>query len=166
VKNKIKVALIFCSTLMPFYLLWLIFTGTFELHELLIGIIAAVFASVGMVVLGLEFPVPFSPSISDLLALWRLPWYLLSGTWEIFEVAAKDVLRIDRAKSLFRISRFDAGSKDDPRKTARRALATTYTTVAPNFIVLGVNASNQRLLFHQIQRSSVPKMTEQLGAEA
>jgi multisubunit Na+/H+ antiporter MnhE subunit len=165
-KNASKVALIFFTTLMPFYLLWLIFVGTFELHELLIGIIGAVFASVAMVVLGLQYPVPFSPSISDLLACWRLPWYLLSGTWEIFQVAAGDLLGIKPAKSLFRISPFDAGSKEDPGKTARRTLATVYTTVAPNFIVLGINASDQRLLFHQIERSSVPKMTERLGAEA
>lgn len=165
-KNVIKVALIFFTTLMPFYLLWLIFVGTFELHELLIGIIGAVFASVGMVVLGLEFPVPFSPRISDLFACWRLPWYLLSDTRVVFAVAVKDWLGIERARSLFRVCPFDAGNKKDPHRSARRALATLYSTVAPNSIVLGVNASNQKLLFHQIQRSSVPKMTEQLGAEA
>lgn len=164
-KTLIKGALIFCSTLMPFYLLWLIFVGTFELHELLIGSIGATLASTGMVVLGVEFPVRFSPSVTDLLACWRLPWYLLSDTWVVFAVAVKDLLGVQHASSLFRVCRFDAGTKRAPRKTARRALATVYSTVAPNSIVLGVNTSDQRLLFHQIKRSPVPKMTRQLGAE-
>lgn len=119
-----------------------------------------------MVVIELNYSAPFSPSLMDLLALWRLPWYLLSGTWEVLSVAAQDLIGVDRADSLFRVAPFEAGAKKNPRTTARRVLAAVYTTVAPNFIVLGVNASDQKLLFHQIKRSSVPKMTEQLGAEA
>ena len=165
-KKPVQVGLIFFSTLLPCYLLWLLFVGTFELHELVVGIIAAVLSSIGMGVIALGYSVPFSPTVTDVLACWRLPWYLLSDTWVVFEVSAKDLLGVDRAKSLFRVSPFDAGSKKDPRKAARRSLATIYTTVSPNFIVLGVNSSDQKLLFHQIERSSVPKMTKQLGAEA
>jgi len=166
VKQVVKIVVTFCSTLPAFYGLWLLFTGTFALHELLIGIIAAVLASVGMVVIAINYSTPFSPTVRDLLALWRLPWYLLSGTWEVLSLAAKDLAGRDRAESVFRVAPFDAGSEKNPRKTARRTLAVAYTTVAPNFIVLGVNASDQKMLFHQIKRSSVPKMTEQLGAEA
>jgi hypothetical protein len=38
-------------------------------------------------------------------------------------VAAKDVLLINPAQSLFRVAEFDAGSLDDPHDTARRVLA-------------------------------------------
>lgn len=166
VKEVRKLALTFWLTLPVFYGLWLFFTGTFSLHELEIGILAALLASAGMVVVANYYSVPFSPTAKDLLALWRLPWYLLSGTWEVFFVAARDLVGSKGAKSVFRISPFDAGSKDDPRRTARRLLAVLYTTIAPNFIVVGINASDQKMLFHQIERSSVPKMTRQLGAEA
>ena len=81
-------------------------------------------------------------------------------------VAARDSIGGKRAQSLFRVSPFRAGARENPHAAARRALAVAYTTVAPNFIVLGINADGQRMLFHQIERSSVPKMTEQLGAEA
>ncbi len=161
-----KVGVTFCWTLPVFYGMWLFFVGTFSLHELLIGIIAAVLASAGMVVVTIFYQTPFSPGAADLLALWRLPWYLVSGTWEVLVVAAKDLVGSERAESVFRVAPFDAGATKDPRKTARRALAAIYTTIAPNFIVLGVNPSDHKLLFHQIKRSSVPKMTEQLGAEA
>lgn len=156
--------LLACASMAIFYLFWIVFSGTFASHELLIGIIGAVLATSGMVVVNLQYPARFSPHLSNLLAIWRLPWYMLSGTWEIAIVAAKDFVGVRPAKSLFRIVRFDAGKKDDPRANARRVLAAGYTTAAPNFIILGVNASDQTLLFHQIERSSVPKMTQQLGA--
>jgi multisubunit Na+/H+ antiporter MnhE subunit len=158
---------VFLALALPvFYLFWIVFVGTFSLHELLIGLAGALLATTGLVVIRLQYPARFSPRTVELLSLWRLPWYLLSGTWEIVAVAAKDLLGIKRAQSLFRIVEFDAGAPDDAHATARRALAALYTTVAPNFIVLGVNAGDRKLLFHQIERSSVPKMTRELGARA
>ena len=151
-------------SVVTFYLFWIVFSGSFATHELLIGTIGAALATSGMVVINLQYPARFAPTASNLLTIWRLPWYVLSGTWEIAVVAAKDLIGIKPAKSLLRIARFDAGDKDDPRANASRVLAAGYTTVAPNFIVLGVNTSDQSLLFHQIERSSVPKMTRELGA--
>ncbi len=165
-KDVSKVGLTFLATLPAFYGLWLLFVGTFSLHELLIGIIAAVLASIGMGVVTLYYQNPFSPAASDLFAAWRLPWYVLSDTWVVLTVAAKDLIGTHRAESLFLVVPFEAGSTRDARMTARRVLATVYSTIAPNSIVLGINASDRKLLFHQIKRSSVPKMTEQLGAEA
>jgi multisubunit Na+/H+ antiporter MnhE subunit len=152
-------------SLPAFYILWLILVGTFSFHELLVGIIATFLAGLGLLVVTVQCPPRFRPGISDLLACWRLPWYLLSGTWEVFIVAARDCIGSKRAQSIFRVSPFRAGASQNPHATARRALAAVYTTVAPNFIVLGINANHQNMLFHQIERSSVPKMTEQLGAE-
>jgi hypothetical protein len=118
-----------------------------------------------MFVVNLQYPSRFSPTTADLLACWRLPWYLVTGTGEVLLVAAKDLLGIKRAQSLFQVARFNAGAKDNPEATARRVLAAAYTTVAPNFIVVGVNSSDQSMLFHQIERSAVPRMTQELGAE-
>ena len=156
--------LLVCASAVTFYLLWMVFCGSFATHELLVGTIGAVLATSGMLVINWQYPAKFAPTVSNLLALWRLHWYLLSGTWEIAVVAAKDFTGIKPAKSLFRVARFDAGDEDNPHATARRVLAAGYTCAAPNFIVLGVNASDQTLLFHQIERSSVPKMTQELGA--
>lgn len=166
VKRKVQLGVVIGSSLPAFYLLWTVFVGTFSLHELMVGIIATFLATLGLLVVTVQYPPRFSPGISDLLACWRLPWYLLSGTWEVLMVAARDSIGGKRAQSLFRVSPFRAGAKQNPRATARRALAVAYTTVAPNFIVLGINANDPEMLFHQIERSSVPKMTEQLGADA
>lgn len=149
-----------------FYGLWLFFTGTFSLHELEIGIIAALLASSGMAAVERCYSVPFSPTLKDLLTLWRLPWYVVSDLWVTLVVAAEDIAGKQCAESVFRVVPFRAGTMDDPRATARRVLAVLYSTVAPNSIVLGINVNDQRMLFHQIERSPVPEMTKQLGAEA
>lgn len=146
------------------YLLWILLTGTFALHELLIGIVGTLLATAGLLVVNHQYPARFSPNVSALSAIWRIPWYVLSGTWEIAAMAAKDLMGLKPAESLFRIAPFDAGEKNDPHATARRVLAVAYTTIAPNFIVLGINSSDGSLLFHQLERSSVPKMTQSLGA--
>lgn len=153
-------------SLLAFYPLWIVFAGTFAVHELSIGIIATLLAAAGMIVVSYQYPSRFSPTMKDLLSLWRLPWYVLSRTWEVFLVAAQDLLGSKRAESVFRVVRFDARTKENPHATARRTLAAVYTTVAPNFIVLGINPSDQKLLFHQIRRSGVSKMTQELGAGA
>ena len=146
------------------YLAWIIFVGTFSFHELLVGIIGAALATGGMLVVNLQYPARFSPKMGELLTLWRIPWYLLSGSWEIVMVAGKDLLGIKPAESLFRLCGFEAGQTDDPHDVARRVLAVSYTTATPNFIVLGVNTNSRKMLFHQIERSPVPKMTKELGA--
>jgi len=160
-----KLAAMIGIALPVFYVFWLLFVGAFSAHELEIGIIATVVATAGTAIIDVQYPSRFVPSLGELLSFWRLPWYLLSGTWEIMKVAVTDLLGTDPAESLFRVSPFAAGKKDDERAVARRVLAVTYTTVAPNFIVLGINSSDQKLLFHQIKRSSVPKMTQRLGAK-
>ncbi len=162
--NTRKLSLVIAIALPVFYGFWIVFVGTFSAHELEVGILATLLAVAGTAVIDVQYPSRFEPSIRELLACWRLPWYLISGTWEIMKVAVTDLLGVSAAKSLFRVVPFDAGRKDDPRAVARRVLAATYTTIAPNFILLGINPSDQKLLFHQIERSSVPKMTQELGA--
>jgi hypothetical protein len=37
--------------------------------------------------------------------------------------------------------------------------------MAPNFIVIGIDADEKQMLFHQLERSSVPRMSQSLGAQ-
>lgn len=100
---------------------------------------------------------------SDALALWRVPWYLISGIGEITVALMKD-LAGQQAESIFRVCGFKT-AKANPRMVTLRALATAYTSIAPNFIVVGIDYRQSRMLFHQIRRSAVPRMTKELGAE-
>jgi hypothetical protein len=103
----------------------------------------------------------FNPA--DIAHGWRIPWYVLSGVYEIVAILLKDLLGIKPSDSFYRVSGFKT-SKSDPQLVARRILATFYTTMAPNFIVIGIDFHQSRMLFHQLERSSVPQMTKALGA--
>jgi hypothetical protein len=88
----------------------------------------------------------------------------LSKDFEIIVILLKDLLGIRRAGSFYRVCGFKT-SKSDPQLVARRILATFYTTMAPNFIVIGIDFRQSRMLFHQLERSSVSQMTKALGAQ-
>ncbi len=164
-KNVRQLAVVAVFGFPVFYVFWIIFVGTFSTHELLIGIVGSGLATAGVVVVNLEYPFRFAPTLTDVLSLWRVPWYLVSDTREIFVVAVEDLLGIKAAKSLFRIVPFDAGKKDNPRAAARRLLAVIYTTITPSTIVLGVNSNDHKMLLHQLERSPIQKMTKDLGAQ-
>jgi hypothetical protein len=145
--------------------LWITFVATVNAHELIVG---------GATCLATLFFLYFLCHTSseelvlrprDIIQLWRIPWYIVSGVYGITLVAFKDLLHLDPAKSLYRVCGFET-SAHDPIRKARTVLAVAYTTAAPNFIILGVDAAQSRMLFHQIESSSVPKMTKALGAKS
>jgi multisubunit Na+/H+ antiporter MnhE subunit len=144
--------------------LYLLFASSLDAMELYVGLAIAALAGSGMELARAQKLVKFRPRPIWLAYVLSLPWYTLSGAWEIFLVLAKHALRMDHPRSLHRAVRFDAGASD-AASAARRALATTYTTVPPNFIVLDILRDRRLMLYHQISPSGVPKITEELGAK-
>lgn len=157
---------LFVATVPFQFLLWLVFVGTFSRWELLVGAGVAVIGGVAVLVVERADDAHFRPRWEDLLQAVFIPWLLIQGTYEILWVSIRDLLGGRKAASAFRIVHFEAGSVRNLQATARRVLAVAYTTMAPNFIVLGINTNQKELLFHQIERSGVPKMTQNLGAVA
>ncbi len=143
--------------------LWLLFVAKFSLDELLAGMAASAVATIAAAVFEALGLVKFRPILHSLIQAWRIPWYLLSGTGEIFHGLAKQLFTHAGAPSTLRAVPFDVGG-DDPESAARRALAVTYTTITPNFIVLGIVAEQGLLLYHQILPGPVLTITKQLGA--
>ena len=142
---------------------WVLLVASTHPHEMIVGACSVLAAGVFLrhahrsEILSLHF------TLRDTLAVWRLPWYVLSGIWEITLLLFKDLFG-RRTGSFYRVSGF-ATSKDDPTLVARRVLATAYTSAAPNFIVIGIDFRQSRMLFHQIERSSIPEMAQELGAK-
>ena len=163
-KTTRQLATTFSLGFLSFYLCWIVFVGTFSLHELLIGVLGALLATAGLSIINRHYPARFHPRLTELLSLWRLPGYLVSDTWKILALRDKDLRSIQTANSLFLVVPFRAGKKDDPRATARRALAVIYSTITPNTVVLGVNTNDQNLLLHQLIPGPISKMTKNLGA--
>lgn len=145
--------------------LWVLFVGTSSRDEMIVGVAASA-ASIAFILFvagSSRMEIALRPR--DLIQIWRIPWYIISGVYEITVIFFRDLLHLAPAESLYRVCGLDSSTHDPVRK-ARTMLAVAYTTTAPNFIVIGVDASRSRMLFHQLEASTVPKMTKALGAKS
>jgi multisubunit Na+/H+ antiporter MnhE subunit len=157
---------LFAISAPPLFLLWFVFAGTFAAPEMLIGAAAALVSAVALCVVQRAEPAHFRPRLYDLAQLAYVPWLLVQGTSEILYVSLRDLFGGRKAVSSFRIAHFHGGELRNPVDTARRVVALAGTTMAPNFIIFGINSQDNEMLFHQVEKSSVPQLTKNLGADA
>jgi hypothetical protein len=143
--------------------LWILFVGGTRRNEIIVGAGVLLLSGAFLFLLARKESLNLEIHKIDLATCWRIPWYIISGVYEIVVILIKHMLGVKRADSFYRVTGFKT-SKSDPRLIARRVLATAYTTTAPNFIVIGIDYAQSRMLFHQLERSDVPKMTKELGA--
>lgn len=145
--------------------LWILFVASsIHAHELELGVGCAVATIIFTDFVSSTAGVPFELRIRDFAQGWRIPWYILCDAFVVTLTLAKDLLHVRKAANLFRVCGFDT-SKHDPVRIARTVLAVAYSTCSPNTIVIGIDQTQSRMLFHQISRSPVPKMTRSLGAK-
>lgn len=144
--------------------LWVVFVASANPHEMEVGAacVMATVAFTGFVVrtTGMKFRL----RLRDFVQAWRIPWYVVSDAAVVLAVLVKDALRVEQAGNFFRVCGFDS-SKRDPVRIARTVLAVVYATCSPNCIVIGIDQTQSRMLFHQLKRTPVPKMLKALGAK-
>lgn len=140
---------------------WLV-AGT-RLHEMMVGAGVVVLATVYLKAVQQSSPNTLRLEWKDLVQCWRIPWYMVCDTWVVTRVLFSDLLRLRPAGSYYRVCGFEF-AKRDAAILGRGVLATIYLTATPNCIVLGIDPQSSRMLFHQLERASVPKMAQALGA--
>jgi multisubunit Na+/H+ antiporter MnhE subunit len=128
--------------------LWLAYTANVGFRELIAGATALV-STIAMWVFLCQSKVKFKLRWRDIIQGWRLPWYAIDGTLEVMHGLAKQLFTRNGAPSFTGTVPFDVGG-DDPESAGRRALAISYTTITPNFVVLGIIPEQRLLLYHQI----------------
>lgn len=100
------------------------------------------------------------------------PWWLLRG-WRVLAKIVPDILVLCRealtqlfrprqARGSFRAVPFDA-CQETPADTGRRALTEWLGSVAPNTIVVGVDAEKRLLVVHQLRRQGDPDDVDPMG---
>lgn len=134
-------------------LLWLLFVNATRTHELWMAVLSSVLAATACEIVREEPFASFRPRLWWLIQVWREPWYILQGRSSIFWSFFKHFLNPE--PSVLRQVVFDAGGSD-PHSAARRALAIAYTTMPPNFIVLGIDPDKQTLIVHQVSETPTP----------
>ena len=144
--------------------LWILFVGGTRRNEMLVGAGVLVLSGMFWYQVWRVETLIFDFHLEDIVQGWRTPWDILTRVSQIVGILLKELLGIRRAGSFYRVSGFKT-SKSEPRQVARRVLATFYTTMAPNFIVIGIDFRQSRMLFHQLERGTVPQTIKALGAQ-
>ena len=144
--------------------LWIAFVNTLNPHELLIGALASLATVLFTTFVCRLSTQDFSLHPSDVIQLWRIPWYIVVDVYVVTVVVFKDLFSLEEAQSLYRVCGFDT-SVHDPVRKARTVMAIAYTTASPNIIVVGIDPTQSRMLFHQVKSGKVPEMTKALGAK-
>ncbi len=142
---------------------WLAFTQSLSATELAAGLAAAAVAGTASSVAWAHGVTTLAGAWRDLAQAWRLPWYALAGTGEILLVLGRQLLAGRPAPSLLRAVAYPL-ERGRRAGEARAALAVAYTTITPNFIVLGLDRDRGLLWYHQIRAGPVLPMTVRLGA--
>jgi hypothetical protein len=142
---------------------WILLVAGVKRDEMIVGALSVIGATLFLQFVYRAEHQKLDLRLKDLAACWRIPWYIAVDVRVVTVVLLKDLLGIRRASSFYRVCGFKT-SKYDPLLVSRRVLATAFTTVTPNAIVIGIDYEQSRMLFHQLQRSSVSKMTQELGA--
>jgi hypothetical protein len=145
-------------------LLWILFVGGVRRDEMIAGVGVLLLSGGFLYQVWRTETLNLNFDLKDVVRGWLIPWYLLTDSCVIIAVFAMDLIGIRRAGSFYRVSRLKT-RESDPRLVARRVLATFYSTMAPNSIIIGVDPRQNRILFHQLKRSSISTMTQALGAE-
>ena len=144
--------------------LWIVFVGGTRRDETITGAGVLLLSSAFLFLVWRVETLNLELTLQDLAQGWRVPWYILADNCEIVAIFVKDLLQVRKAGSYYRVSGFET-SRSDARLAGRRVLAIFYTSMSPSLIVLGIDSRQGRMLFHQLKRSGIPKMTKALGAQ-
>ncbi len=143
---------------------WWLFTGSTPISEIVLGAVTVVLALIGSHLVRARLGAKIRGNLTAIAQVWRVPSLVVSGSVDLFKVLARDLRGSAKAKSLLRAVRFvhtGTGASDQ----TFQALATAYTTVSPNFVVIDVDPHARVLLFHQLAPTPIPKLTVNLGAK-
>ena len=87
---------------------------------------------------------------------WRLVWKIPSDIVIVCWEAGAQLLRPRPSRGVFRATAFRATSQT-PTDTGRRAVAESVGSIAPNTIIVGVDAERGLILTHQLRRQGPPE---------
>jgi multisubunit Na+/H+ antiporter MnhE subunit len=136
--------------------LWMLLVFKTEPAEMVAGAVATALAATGAELVRLSGYAPFSPELRWWRALALLPREVLVDTWRMLWLL---VLHFGRGKPIegrFRIVHFEASAGHEPRKQARRAVATWLGGVSPNTYVLGFDERRDAAVLHQLVPTEPP----------
>jgi hypothetical protein len=136
--------------------LWMLLVFKTEPAEILAGAVAAALAATGAELVRSKGYAPFSPELRWWRSLVRLPRDVVVDTWRMLRLLVLHFVRGVPIQGRFRIVHFEAFAGRDPRRQARRAVATWLGGVSPNTYVLGFDERRDAAVLHELAPSETP----------
>jgi multisubunit Na+/H+ antiporter MnhE subunit len=140
--------------------LWFVFVYQLSLMELLAGAAVAAITVVASEISLRAIPLDFKPEARWLVGVFTLPVIVVKDMVVLVRVLGRLVAG-QKIHSLFQVTHFDA-SVEGSRASAKRVLAVAFTTVSPNSIVLGIDRKSGLLLFHELEKTPLPRIIQEL----
>lgn len=140
--------------------LWFLFVYQLSLIELVVGAAAAAVTVCALLISLRAVPLRFNPEARWLTRVFTLPGIVVKDMVLLLHVVGHLVAG-KKIHSLFQVTHFRAAGEGS-RASAKRVLAVAFTTVSPNSIVIGIDSESGLLLFHEIEKSPVPKILQEL----
>jgi hypothetical protein len=141
----------------------LLYVGKIAPDELLFAAAGSAVSATASTIVLEKHIAPLRAQWQALAQIWRVPKSIVTGTWEILAVLARQIFLGKPAESLFFGVPFEVGGDDD-ESSFRRALAIAYTNATPNFVIVGIDRERGLLVYHQVRAGRIPEMTKRLGA--
>ncbi len=160
-KRGLKIGLLTFAEFLVLFGLWMAFVSNPKLSELWVGLVVAAIGAVADAIVKKEGLARFNPKLSWVLLIFWEPWYTLTGTWAVLKALVRTALG-KKSEAQFTVKGYDYGGQD-ARSSAKRTLATTYMTIPPNFIIVGIDRRKQQVLVHQVEPTSTPLIAKKLG---
>ncbi len=142
---------------------WIWLVASLHLHEMIVGVMVVALSTAFCALVLRSATLPLDLHWHDILQVRHVPAEIVADAWIVTAVLFRDLLGVERAGSYYRVAGF-AASRRDPVLVAREALATVYTTLSPNVIVVGIDTAQGHMLFHQLRRAKVSSSSRGLGA--
>ena len=131
-------------------LLWVLLTSTFRGSELVAGAIAAVLSAATVEAVRERERFLFRPRLRWLRRAVGIPARVVVQTLVLTAVLVRHLTGSKRVRGAFVAVPFRYGGENDAEDAARRALVVAGVSVAPNTVVVGVDANRDELLAHQL----------------
>jgi len=142
---------------------WVLLVGGTHRDEVIVGCVGVIAATAMLWLIARVDDLRFHFTSHDLLSGVRVPWNIAKDVFLVLGLLLRDVFLRVPTRSVFHVCGFKT-SKRNPQDIARRVLVTAYSTAAPNTIILGVDYTQSRILFHQLQSSEPDETMIELGA--
>lgn len=142
---------------------WVLLVGSVHRDDVIVGCVGVIAATAMLWLIARVNNLQFRFTLRDVMSGGRVPWNIVKDVSLVIGILLRDVFLRVPPRSVFSVCGFRT-SKRNPQDIARRVLVTAYSSAAPNTIVLGVDYTESRILFHQLQSSEPDETMIELGA--